>query len=224
MRDFFENQIPHINFKDVSFSYPENKENLIFKCNFSIKKPGFWMIVGKNGSGKSTLLKLINGIVKPQNGIINIQADIGMVFQNPDHQILMPNCRSELLININQNISNYEITKKIENVLDQVGLNGFEKKPIHTLSGGQKQRLTIACALISDRNFILLDEPTALLDQTSQLKVLKIIKNLTSDNKKPLSALWITHRYEELTYADEVAELKNGFLSSWQEPSKFQYN
>jgi len=224
MRDSLENKIPYIHFKDVSFSYPKNKENLILKCNFSIKKPGFWMIVGKNGSGKSTLLKLINGIIKPQNGIVDSKANIGMVFQNPDHQILMPNCRSELLLNLNQNISCYEITKRIEYVLDQVGLSGFEKRPVHTLSGGQKQRLTIACALISNRNFILLDEPTALLDQTSQLKVLKTIKNLTSDNKKPLSALWITHRYEELTYADAVAELKNGFLSSWQEPSNFQYN
>jgi len=147
-----------------------------------------------------------------------------MVFQNPDHQILMPNCRSELLININQNISDYEINKKIEYVLDQVGLPGFEKRPVHTLSGGQKQRLTIACALISNRNFILLDEPTALLDKASQLRVLKTIKTLTRDHKNPLSALWITHRYEELTYADSVAELKNGFLSSWKEPSKFQYN
>ena len=105
-----------------------------------------------------------------------------------------------------------------------MGLTGFEKRPVYTLSGGQKQRLTIACALISDRNFILLDEPTALLDKTSQFKVLNIIKNLTKNYKNPLSVLWITHRYEELTYADSVAELKNGFLSSWQEPSKFQYN
>jgi len=224
MRDSFDHEIPHIHFKDVSFSYPGEKENLIFKCNFSIKRTGFWMVVGKNGSGKSTLLKLINGIIKPKIGIINSKANIGMVFQNPDHQILMPNCRSELLINISQNISDYEINKKIEFVLDQVGLTGFEKRPIHTLSGGQKQRLTVACALISNRNFILLDEPTALLDKTSQVKVLKTIKNLTSDHKKPLTALWITHRYEELTYADAVAELNNGFLSNWQEPSKFQYN
>jgi energy-coupling factor transport system ATP-binding protein len=224
MRDSLENEIPRIKFKDVSFSYPGEKENLIFKCNFSIKKPGFWMIVGKNGSGKSTLLKLINGIIKPQNGVIDSSANIGMVFQNPDHQILMPNCRSELLINIHHNIDDYEITKRIEYVLDQVGLTGFEKRPIHTLSGGQKQRLTVACALISNKNFILLDEPTALLDKTSQLKVVKTIKNLTSDPQKSLSALWITHRYEELIYADAVAELKNGFLSDWQEPSKFQYN
>ena len=101
MRDSLENEIPHIQFKDVSFSYLGEKENLIFKCNFSIKKPGFWMVVGKNGSGKSTLLKLINGIIKPKNGVIDSNANIGMVFQNPDHQILMPNCRSELLININ---------------------------------------------------------------------------------------------------------------------------
>jgi len=224
MRDSIENEIPCIHFKDVSFSYPSNKENLIFECNFSIKKPGLWMVVGKNGSGKSTILKLINGLIKPKNGSIISNANIGMVFQNPDHQILMPNCKSELLLNINQNISDYEINKKIEYVLDQVGLTGFEKRPVHTLSGGQKQRLTIACSLVSNRNFILLDEPTSLLDKESQLKVLKTIKNLTSDNKKPLSALWITHRYEELTYADAVAELKNGFLSTWQEPSKFQYN
>jgi len=224
MRDSSDNEIPYIKFKDVSFSYPGKKENLIFKCSFSIKKPGLWMVVGKNGSGKSTLLKLINGIIKPKNGIINSKANIGMVFQNPDHQILMPNCRSELLINIYQNISDHQINKKIEYVLDQVGLTGFEKRPVHTLSGGQKQRLTIACALISNRNFILLDEPTALLDQTSQIQVLKTIKNLIRENEKPLSALWITHRYEELTYADSVAELQNGFLSGWQEPSKFQYN
>ena len=224
MLDCLENQIPYIKFKDVSFSYPGEKENLIFKCNFSIKKPGFWMVVGKNGSGKSTLLKLINGIINPQNGSIDSNANIGMVFQNPDHQILMPNCRSELLIHINQNMSDYEIKKKIDYVLDQVGLTGFEKRPIHTLSGGQKQRLTIASVLISNKDFVLLDEPTALLDKKNQFKVLKTIKNLTSNQEKPLTALWITHRYEELMYADAVAELKNGFLSNWQEPSKFQYN
>ena len=224
MYDSLENEIPHIKFKDVSFSYLGEKENLICECNLSIKKPGFWMVLGKNGSGKSTLLKLINGIIKPNNGTIICNANIGMVFQNPDHQILMPNCKSELLLNINQKMSDKNISRKIQNVLDQVGLNGFEKRPIHTLSGGQKQRLTIACALVSNKNFFLLDEPTSLLDQTSQLKVVKTIKNLTSDKKKPLTALWITHRYEELSYADSVAELKNGNLSNWQEPSKFQSN
>ena len=105
MGDSIENEIPYIQFRDVSFSYPGKKEDLISKCNFSIEKPGFWMVVGQNGSGKSTLLKLINGIIKPNFGLIDCKANIGIVFQNPDHQILMPNCRSELLLNINQNIS-----------------------------------------------------------------------------------------------------------------------
>ena len=82
MLDPIENEIPEIKFKDVSFSYPGKTEILISKCNFSIKKHGFWMVVGKNGSGKSTLLKLINGIIKPKNGVIQSNVNIGMVFQN----------------------------------------------------------------------------------------------------------------------------------------------
>tara|TARA_B100001996_G_scaffold187016_1_gene143061 strand:+ start:273 stop:956 length:684 start_codon:yes stop_codon:yes gene_type:complete len=223
-REPFEKVIPKVSFKDVYFSWTREKDNVISRCNFAIEKTGLWMIVGKNGSGKSTFLKLINGIIKPNKGKVYCRANVGMVFQNPDHQILMPNCRSELLININQTISKKDISCKIENVLDKVGLTGFQTRPVHTLSGGQKQRLTIACSLISDKNFILLDEPTSLLDRTSQLKVVKIIKKLTSDKQNPLTALWITHRYEELIYADAVAEMKNGNLSEWQKPSKFQYN
>ena len=223
-KELSEQNIPQVSFEDVYFSWPGKKENIISKCNFSIDKSGLWMIVGKNGSGKSTFLKLINGILKPNSGNIKCLANVGMVFQNPDHQILMPNCRSELLININQRICRKSINNKIHNVLDKVGLTGFEKRPVHTLSGGQKQRLTIPCALISDKNFILLDEPTALLDRNNQLKVIEIIKKLTSNSANPLTALWITHRYEELSYADAVAEMKNGNLSEWQKPSKFQYN
>ena len=224
MRDSWEKDSPIVSFKNVSFAWPGKQECLISKCNFSINKSGLWMIVGKNGSGKSTFLKLMNGILKPKSGSIVCRASIGMVFQNPDHQILMPNCRSELLININQKLSKRDIYRKIESVLYKVGLSGFENRPIHTLSGGQKQRLTIACALISDKNLIVLDEPTALLDRTSQFKVLDIIKNLTTDRINPLAALWITHRHEELTYADEVSQMKDGLLSSWQKPSKFLYN
>ena len=220
----FNKKIPIINFKNVSFAWPGENDYIISNCNFSIDKPGLWMIVGKNGCGKSTFLKLTNGILKPKSGSINSQANIGMVFQNPDHQILMPNCWSELLININKKISKKEISQRIENVLNKVGLTGFEKRPIHTLSGGQKQRLTIACALISDKNFVLMDEPTALLDYTSQLKVITTIKNLTTDKVNPLTALWITHRYDELIYADAVAEMKNGNLSDWIKPSKFPNN
>ncbi len=224
IKDTLQNKLPIITFNDVTFSWPGKTDHVVNNCNFSINKKGLWMIVGKNGSGKSTLLKLINGLLKPSNGVINNLADVGMVFQNPDHQILMPNCRSELLLNINQKLSRKDITTKINTVLNKVGLAGFENRPIHSLSGGQKQRLTIACSLISDKNFLLLDEPTALLDSSSQLKVLEIIKDLTNNKRNPLTALWITHRLEELSYADAVAEMKNGNLSDWYKPLNFKYN
>ena len=222
IEDDLQNEVPTITFKNVSFSWPENKYNIINNCSFSINKSGLWMIVGKNGSGKSTLLKLINGLLKPSNGVINNSANVGMVFQNPDHQILMPNCRSELLLNINQKLSRKDITNQVDIVLKKVGLAGFDKRPVHTLSGGQKQRLTIACCLISDKNFVLMDEPTALLDSSSQLKVLEIIKELTNNKSNPFTAVWITHRLEELSYADAVAEMKNGNLSDWQKPLNFK--
>ena len=133
-------------------------------------------------------------------------------------------CRSELLLNINQKLSRHDITNKIDIALNKVGLAGFHKRSIHTLSGGQKQRLTIASSLISDKNFILMDEPTALLDSSSQLAVLEIIKGLTKNKRNPLIVLWITHRLEELSYADAVAEMKNGNLSNWQKPLNFKYN
>ena len=219
-----QNIVPIVTFKNVSFSWPEKKEHVIKNCSFSINKEGLWMIVGENGSGKSTLLKLINGILNPSNGVVNNSAKVGTVFQNPDHQILMPNCRSELLLNINQKLSRNEITHKINTALNKVGLTGFDKRPIHTLSGGQKQRLTIASCLVSDKNFLLMDEPTALLDSSSQLKVIKLIKDLTKNKSNPFTALWITHRLEELIYADAVAEMKNGNLSDWHKPSDFKYN
>ena len=224
MENDFQHEVANINFKNVSFSWPGKKEHVIKNCSFTINKTGLLMIVGKNGSGKSTLLKLINGLLKPSNGVINNFANVGMVFQNPDHQILMPNCRSELLLNINHNFSRKEISNKIDIALKKVGLAGFDKRPIHTLSGGQKQRLTIACSLISNKNFVLMDEPTALLDSYSQLKVIEIIKDLTKNKSNPFTALWITHRLEELSYADAVAEMKDGILSDWQKPLNFKYN
>ena len=81
-----------INFKDVSFSWPGKRESVISNCNFSINKPGLWMIVGENGSGKSTFIKLINGILQPNSGNINCQLMLGW-FSNPDHQILILSAR-----------------------------------------------------------------------------------------------------------------------------------
>ena len=209
-------------FENVYFSWPGKEKFIIKNCNFSIVKPGLWMLLGKNGCGKSTILKLIKGILQPTNGKIKRPDNLSMVFQNPDHQILMPTCGSELILNIKENISKKEIHEKVNQVLIDVGLKGFIKRPVHTLSGGQKQKLAIASALISKSNFILMDEPTALLDEFSQMQIIQIIKSLTHSQYQPITVLWITHRLEELIYADKASEMINGQLSGWQNPNNFK--
>ena len=211
-------------FNNVSFSWSHKENSIIKNCSFSILNPGIWMLLGNNGCGKSTIFKLIKGIVDPTEGYIKKPKNISLVFQNPDHQILMPTCGSELVLNIKENISKKDTFEKVNDSLFAVGLQGFLKRPVHTLSGGQKQRLAIASALISDSSFILMDEPTALLDEFSQENILHIIKSLTKREKKPFTILWITHRLEELIYADKVAYMENGKLSEWQNPNYFKVN
>ena len=211
-------------FRKVNFSWPDSEIKIIRNCSFSILRNGLWMVVGENGSGKSTLLKLIQGLIIPNSGFIDYPSNISMVFQNPDHQILMPTCGSELILNIRDRLSIFDTHTKVRHVLSKVGLSGFEKRPVHTLSGGQKQRLAIASALINNSNFILMDEPTSFLDQFSQNNILKLVKRLSADLNYPLIVVWITHRLEELQYADQVAYMKNGRLSAWQNPNNFKYN
>jgi len=211
-------------FEDVHFAWHDKKDFVIENCSFSLSEPGLWMLVGENGCGKSTLLKLIKGILQPTYGYIKRPSNLSLVFQNPDHQILMPTCGSELILNMKGNFSKRVINYKVKNSLNSVGLDGFWKRPIHTLSGGQKQRLAIASAFISESNFILMDEPTAFLDKFSRKKILDIIKSLIQDPTHPKTVLWITHRLDELVYADKVSVMKKGKLSSWQKPNNLKYN
>ena len=211
-------------FEDVHFSWNDKKDCVIKNCSFSLSKPGLWMLVGENGCGKSTLLKLIKGILQPTSGYIERPSNLSFVFQNPDHQILMPTCGSELILNIEGNFSKRIINNKVKHSLNSVGLEGFWKRPIHTLSGGQKQRLAIASALVSESDFILMDEPTALLDKFSRKKILDIIKPLIQNKTHPKTVLWITHRLDELVYADKVSVMKMGKLSSWHDPNFLKYN
>ena len=209
----------YLEFDQVSFSWP-NGVNVIDQFSFSIKQPGLWMLVGENGSGKSTLFRLISGVIRPKSGKILCSLRPSMVYQNPDHQLLMPTCKSELMLCVPKTISHSKVLDLIQSALDKVDLGEMLDRPIHTLSGGQKQRLALAGAVVSNSNLLLLDEPTALLDPQSQNSVLKVVKKLTSSSIDPITALWVTHRLEELSFCDGAAILKNGRIGKWKSGSK----
>ena len=212
----------YLEFDRVSFSWP-NGVNVIDQFSFSIKKPGLWMLVGENGSGKSTLFRLISGVIRPKSGKIFCSLRPSMVYQNPDHQLLMPTCKSELMLSVPKTVPNNKLFNLIQSALERVDLGEMLDRPIHTLSGGQKQRLAIAGAIVSNSNLLLLDEPTALLDPQSQNSVLKVVKKLTSSPVNPITAIWVTHRLEELFFCDGAAILKNGRISHWKSgPKVFQ--
>ena len=204
-----------LKFDRVSFSWPCGTKALD-RCSFQIPGPGLWMLVGSNGSGKSTLFRIISGLIRPQSGLVCHELRPALVFQNPDHQLLLPSCGSELLLNLPSGLSRYEQTHRINQLMEQVGLAGMSGRPIHTLSGGQKQRLAIASALASEATLLLLDEPTALLDPTSQSAILSTVQQLCHCSKSPLTALWITHRLGELNHADGAARMERGRVGAWQ--------
>jgi len=209
----------YLKFDQVSFSW-SNGVKVIDQCSFSIAKPGLWMLVGANGSGKSTLFRLINGTISPKSGKIFCSFRPSMVYQNPDHQLLMPTCKSELMLCVPKNITHSNLFDLIQSALEKVDLVEMLDRPIHTLSGGQKQRLALAGAIVSNSNLLLLDEPTALLDPQSQNSVLKVMKKLTTSPVDPITAIWITHRLEELYFCDGAAIVKNGGIGNWNSGSK----
>ncbi len=206
---------PPLSIERLSYTWPNGRPALNH-CNLQIPAPGLWMLVGSNGSGKSTLLRLIAGLLTPRSGHIQAGGKVALVFQNPDHQLLLPSCASDLQLDLPAGLSEAERRDRVGQALDQVGLAGFEPRPIHTLSGGQKQRLAIAGALASAARLVLLDEPTALLDPDSQKAVLELVWGLSHRAEAPLTALWITHRLEELQRCDAAALMEKGAVGSWQ--------
>jgi energy-coupling factor transport system ATP-binding protein len=201
--------------RDLVFRW-SNGQPALDHCSLDIPGPGLWMLVGSNGSGKSTLLRLIAGLLPVEQGTIEARLKPALVFQNPDHQLLLPSCGSDLQLGLPGGLSAAERTARMERALQQVGLEGLERRPIHTLSGGQKQRLAIAGALASDAGLLLLDEPTALLDPDSQREVLALIRLLCDRPEQPLTALWITHRLEELELCNAAARMERGRCGPWQ--------
>ena len=209
-----------ISVRDLNFAWPSG-ETVLDHCNLSVPKGEFWMLLGTNGSGKSTLLRLLAGLLKAKSGNIEIGARIGFVFQNPDHQLVMPSVGADIAFGLaSENLSYIETLHRVKESLSAVNLEQMIRRPIYALSGGQKQRVAIAGAIARHAEILLLDEPTALLDGENQLDLVASVRDLVK--QKNLTALWVTHRLNELDYADGAFLLERGQVIDKGDPMRLK--
>ncbi|MGD1919554.1 MAG: energy-coupling factor ABC transporter ATP-binding protein [Pleurocapsa sp.] len=203
-----QNEAPVIRVNNVCFNW-SSEAKVLKDCSLEVPQGEFWMLLGNNGSGKSTLLRLLAGLLIPDAGSIVMPYKTGFVFQNPDHQLVMPTVGADIAFGlVNENLSPVQVKNRVRSALDAVNLADFERRPIHALSGGQKQRIAIAGAIARNCEVIMFDEPTALLDPDTQLELVAQVQNLVK--KRNLTALWVTHRLEELDYCDGAFLLEGG--------------
>lgn len=202
------NQSSAINVNQLCFSWSPTAR-ILRSCSLEVPQGEFWMLLGDNGSGKSTLLRLIAGLLKPESGEIRIDSPFGFVFQNPDLQLVMPTVAADIAFGlVAEKLTTVAVRERVREALAAVNLLELERRPIYALSGGQKQRIAIAGALARHCQTILFDEPTALLDGDTQLELVQQVQNLVKNHG--LTALWVTHRLDELDYCDGAFLLENG--------------
>ncbi|MGB3401226.1 MAG: energy-coupling factor ABC transporter ATP-binding protein [Microcoleaceae cyanobacterium] len=202
--------------KTLSFNWPSGAK-VLRSCSLSVPPGEFWMLLGTNGSGKSTLLRLLAGLLPPQSGEIQVEGRVGFVFQNPDHQLVMPTVGADVAFGlVEDQLSLSQVKQRVKDALAAVKLEHLQRRPIYALSGGQKQRVAIAGALARHCEVLLLDEPTALLDPDSQLDLVEQVRYLVKS--RGITALWVTHRLNELDYCDGAFLLENGRVAAQGAP------
>ncbi len=217
MKPSVENQAESsISVQDLSFSWHEQAK-VLDSCTLKVPQGEFWMLLGENGCGKSTLLRLLAGLLKPDAGEIKIQTPVGFVFQNPDHQLVMPTVAADIAFGlVAEKLTLAEVKSRVREALAAVNLLELERRPIYALSGGQKQRIAIAGAIARHCEVLLLDEPTALLDSDIQIELVALVQKLVKE--RGITALWVTHRLEELSYCDGYFLLEEGKVVSQGNP------
>lgn len=209
-----------IRVQDLTFEWRRG-QSVLTACTLEIPRGEFWMLLGTNGSGKSTLLKLLVGLLAPQQGQIQRMDKLGFVFQNPDHQLVMPTVGADVAFGLaEENLTWSETQARVQEALFAVNLSHLIRRPIYALSGGQKQRVAIAGALARHCEILLLDEPTALLDPDSQLELVAQVQRLVKE--RGLTALWVTHRLNELDYADGAVLLEHGRVVDQGDPQRLR--
>ena len=222
-----------ITVKNVCYQYSADSNLALDKINLTIKPVEFVAIIGPNGSGKSTLAKLLNGIFVPTQGdvfvdglntkdkdkIWEIRRKAGMVFQNPDNQIVATIVEEDVAFGPeNLGIPPEEIRKRIDEALRTVELAEFANKAPHLLSGGQKQRVAIAGILAMKPDCIILDEPTAMLDPVGRREVISTVTKLNRQEGKTI--ILITHFMQEAVCADRVIVMEKGKIVMEGKPNE----
>ena len=210
-----------IKVENVSFKYKNSENKVLDELNFSVNDGEIIAIVGKNASGKSTIGKLISGIIKLKTGTILIdnmdiskkrdliRNKVGIVFQNPENQIIFNNIYDELSFSL-KGLDKLEIENRINESLNQVDMYEFKNSDLYTLSLGQKQRIMIAEVLAKNPKYIILDEPTTMIDSKGKEKIYKIISNLKKDG---YTIILITNLADEILLADKILILNNGKIA-----------
>ncbi len=227
--------------RNITFSYindyDENesaKKTTVFRnLNFSVERGEFVAVLGHNGSGKSTLVKCFNGINIPEEGdvivngyntkddehLLDIRQSVGMVFQNPDNQIVATIVEEDVAFALeNMGVEPKEIRRRVDDALKTVGMYEYREHAPHKLSGGQKQRVAIAGILAMRPSCILLDEPTAMLDPNGRKEVLKTIKMLNKEFG--VTIVLITHYMDEAAQAERVVVMDSGEIVMNDTPKK----
>lgn len=228
-----------IEVKNVTFEYSggESPKTVIKDFNIAFQRGSFTVILGRNGSGKSTLAKLLNGLYKPTVGDvfvdsintkdeateIEIKRRVGMVFQNPDNQLLASIVEEDVAFGPeNLGFEPNEIRNRVDNALKAVDMYDYRQKSPHHLSGGQKQRVAIAGIIAMEPECIVLDEPTAMLDPRGRNEIIKTIEKLNKE--KGITIILITHFMEEAQNADRIIVMDDGVIAADDKPAKIFKN
>ena len=211
-----------IEVQGVRYAYEEDGPLAVDGVSFTVEEGEFTAILGRNGSGKSTLAKLLNGLYQPDGGkvlvmgmdtadekrIWDIRQTAGMVFQNPDNQLVATQVREDVAFGLeNTGVATEEMPGRIESALRAVGMEAFMDRAPHLLSGGQKQRVAIAGILAMRPRIIIFDEATAMLDPAGRREVFGTVERL---NREGITVLWITHFMEEAARCRRIHVMDGG--------------
>ena len=212
-----------IKIENLHYTYPGDEFESLKGVSFEIERGSFVAILGHNGSGKSTLAKHLNAILLPSEGsvkingidtcdedsLLTIRSTVGMVFQNPDNQIVANVVEDDVAFAPeNLGVPSEEIRERVDNALKAVDMYEFRLHAPHLLSGGQKQRVAIAGIIAMQPEVIVLDEPTAMLDPKGRREVIDTVTKLCRE--KGITVVLITHHMSECINADRVAVMSNG--------------